>query len=100
MKHTWLGLVGTTLAGAVVGTVMEMVPTSDRLLTFALLFVVAVGLLGVLAWWVKEMVSEWWAIHDPNPVAPAQEPRYWPGSKADLEQKAAKEKAQPAEELA
>jgi ABC-type Fe3+ transport system permease subunit len=48
--------------------------------------VVVLTLVGVL---VKGAVSEWWANVDPNPTPPPLKPRYWPGSKADLAQKAA-----------
>lgn len=99
-KHGWLSLIGPVLVGAVVGTAIGLVPTLDRFLAFVLLFVLAVGVLVGLGWWAKATASEWWALHDPNPVAPALKPRYWPGSKADLEQKAAEEKARLAEDPA
>jgi hypothetical protein len=42
-----------------------------------------------VGWLVWGSVSEWWAIHGPNPVAPEKKPRYWPGSTMDKAQKGA-----------
>lgn len=45
-------------------------------------------LYGVVSWaWGN--ISENWANVNPSPIPPPLQPRYWPGSKADLAQKAA-----------
>lgn len=58
----------------------------DLVICVVLGVVVVLTLVGVL---VKGAVAEWWANVDPSPMPPALKPRYWPGSRADLAQKAA-----------
>lgn len=60
--------------------------TADVLIC-AVLGVVAV--LAALGGWFKGAFGEWWAGVDPSPHAPVLKPRYWPGSKRDVAQKAA-----------
>jgi len=50
----------------------------------------AVALTAVVSW-LYGVITLWWTSVDPNPVTPLQRPRYWPGSKADLAQRAVKD---------
>ena len=83
---------GMTVVLILFGTLAWASSTLPWLDGIMLLFVL--GLLGLivlsgLGWWAYQVLGEWWALVHPDPTPPPLKPRYWPGSKADLKQKAA-----------
>ncbi len=84
MKRT-----GLTFALILVAVLSAFTPRGSNV---DVLICVALGIAAVLTalgGWFRGAVGEWWAGVDPSPHPPALKPRYWPGSKADLAQKAA-----------
>jgi hypothetical protein len=83
---------GMTAVLILLGTLAWASSTMPWLDGFMLLVVAALLLVIVLVgltWWAHEAFAEWWAAVDPNPTPPGLKPRYWPGSKRDVVQKAA-----------
>lgn len=81
--------IGLTFAliGLAILTVFTPQGSNADILICAGLGVVAV--LSALGGWFKGAFGEWWAGVGPSPHAPVLKPRYWPGSKRDVAQKAA-----------
>lgn len=82
--------VGLTFAlvGVAVLTVFTPRGSAADWLICAVLGVLAV--LTALGGWFKGALGEWWAGVDPSPHPPGLPPKFWPGGKADVAQKAAK----------
>jgi hypothetical protein len=81
--------VGMTFGLIVVAGCAYAIPRGSSVDLVVCVVLGAVAVLTLVGVLVKGAVSEWWANVDPNPMPPALTPRYWPGSKADLAQKAA-----------
>jgi hypothetical protein len=81
--------VGFTFSLIVVAGVAYATPRGSSVDVVLCLVLGAVVVFGSLTM-LKGAVSEWWANVDPSPRPPLLKPRYWPGSKADGAQKAAR----------
>jgi hypothetical protein len=82
---------GMTVVLILLGTLAwasSTTPWLDGLMLLVVLGVFALIVLTGLGWWGYQAFGEWWASVDPNPTPPPLKPRYWPGSKADVRQKA------------